>query len=293
MAETDRRFEYFMPDISMMGAPIMRKCELARDAGFDGIEVFLWQNELTSVPEWRAKAGLAGLKLHFHEAWSYDESPKISNWVFHHLGMLPQVPGEGLDWCQVIEEEPVVVYAHHMRDWQRLRDNFRFQTFSLLNPVTREFVMHVSDFLDLAVRLELPLVFDTQHYATWGLGVGMVGDTQFRRFCFQKTREGESRLWDCIRRGWEQLRPYVREIHLNNYVPALGELFGANIFPDPGKGMLDLARFGQMVRESSWSGTVIPEVSPVHMWRGGYSVKRFQQLRLLAERYMTGNQSLP
>ncbi len=293
MAETDRRFEYFIPDISMIGATITHKCELARDAGFDGIEVFLWQNELTSLSEWRAKASLAGLKLQFHEAWSYDESPKISNWVLHHLGALPQVSGEGLDWCQVIEEEPLVVYAHHMRDWRRLRGNFRFQTFSLLNSVTREFSMHISDFLDLALRLELPLVFDTQHYATWCFGADTVGDVRFRKFCVQETKEGESRLWDCISRGWEQLRLCVREIHLNNYQPSRGEIFGANIFPDPGKGILDLSRFGQMVHESGWWGTVVPEVSPVHMWRGGYNVKRFRKLRLLAERYMTGNQSLP
>ncbi len=236
--------------LSLFGLPIKMAMERARTAGFDGIEVSLTNRFKDYV--WRCQylAKKLDLTLHFHQAWSSDEDP--TDWKFKILEWVGYLPQSGYILsdnvpCD-ITQEPVVIQADRLseiHDLKNVANNFWFQTDSVVNK-HREIKMRLTSFLEKVRQFNLPVVFDTQHYLEWRLGV-------FRDL--SKLPTNPARLFELLEEGWTTLGSHTKEIHLNDWQPG-----NRNVFP--GTGVAPLTELCQLVKSTGWNGCVVPEISP-------------------------------
>ncbi len=118
--------------------------------------------------------------------------------------------------------------------------------------------MDYKAFVEIVKKYNLPIVFDTQHILELVFGVSGVEKLVIY---------SDDDLNTALAEAWGELRPYVREIHFNNFVPRWGHTLGRNVFPD--KGVLNLRAFARLVRSSGWEGVVTPEVTPRHLFPMG------------------------
>jgi len=264
----------YLPYIRLHGLPIVATLRQVKEAGFDGIEYHLIGSSHRAVMETERRARELDLAFHLHQGWSLAESPK--HWfiyALHLMGCLPRAryalkehipleilglgfPGSG--------QTPVVVYADRMPEVLQIRrwhGNFWIQTCCPLGPDKK----HRLDFLAFLMAMRIGgfrIVFDTQHvleFATPCKGVSELPNEP-------------QKLLGQLEALWGVLKNNVEEIHLANFNPELGNTRGRNVPLEAG--VLPLRDFCQMVKESGWEGTVVPEVTGVF-----WSQKRLRTLR--------------
>lgn len=259
--------------LSLFGLPIKTAMERVRGAGFQGIEVLCTNRFRNYYQRCRQFAEELGLTLHFHQAWSADEDP--TDWKFRILervGYLPQSGyGLGDNVPYDLTDVPTVIQADRLNEFYdhgAIAPYYWFQTDCVQDKFGQP-KLSFSEFVTLVQRHKLPVVFDTQHYLEWKLGL-------FRDLS-QIPRDS---FWilQWLEEGWELLGPHVKEIHLNDFDPGTG---ARNVFP--GTGVLPIAAFCNLVKRSGWQGDIVPEVNPQTLFP--YSRKKLISLRKEVEWY--------
>jgi hypothetical protein len=267
--------------MSLFGLPMNVAMKMAKNAGFDGIEVLLNHWYMAQIPHYRNIAQDIGLNLHFHQAWSSEEDP--TDWRFTLMEAARYLPQSGYALEDnvpfFITKEPVVIDAGRLLEIKSrptsiseltrpIPNNYWFQTDTVVNSEGYRLI-YFDEFAKLVQQNNLPVVFDTQHCLEWTLG-------RFRRL--------QSIAWKAhiesidlitlmkaqLKKCWEQLGPHTKEIHLNDFNPITGK---GNLFP--GEGLVPLQYFCDLVKKSGWQGVVVPEVSPSpNLWRYNLKILR-------------------
>ncbi len=258
----------FIPYMRVLGLPFVTTLRGARAAGFHGVEISLLGMSKKAANDCRHMAQSLKLAVHFHQAWSIDENP--THWFNHLFHWLGRTQPTGYTLAEHLPDDdlPVVVYADRWRETLG-HPNWWLQTASCFNERLARRITY-DDFLKVVRRHSLPVVFDTQHYLEMSLGVSGV----------EGFPESISVLRDRLIRGWRELGPLVKEIHLCDSDPALGHSASRNVFL--GCGRLPLRDFCRFVKESGWEGVVTPEVSPAHILGRR---RRLEEIRRLALQY--------
>lgn len=252
-------YKVLLSSMSLFGLPLGMIFRKARESGFDGVEVFLFNPVEQRVEKARRLADQYELMLHFHEVWSSEESPSSYERVLQLLGLLPGKDKSFIDLVPPSIHEPVVVYANHYAEV--CSKNHWLQTIStFFENLTCK--VSFPDFISGVLKGNLPIVFDTQHYLQYRLGLGKEIPTGVG-------------LVKLLCDGWLCLNSLVKEIHLNDFCVNRGSTMGRNVFLGEGQAPLD--EFCKTVRESGWSGTIVPEVSPFHLFP--YRERRLAELR--------------
>jgi hypothetical protein len=242
----------FSPYIELLWKHLPASLEEIKAAGFDGVECHLIGRLRSAdrVQEVRREASRLGLRLRFHQGWSWRTGQRgLINMLLRPLGAL--VP-HGMPLCDqvsAIGPNPVVIYGNLLHED---RDKYRYQTASEHvngGPYARAF----KDFVQKALMDKCLIVFDTQHVLEWDANVlGVEG-----------LPSDQAVLLDRVTALWRLLRSQVVEIHLCDFDPRLGRSHGRNLFL--GDGVFPLEAFCQVVKESGWHGIVTPEVKPQHL----------------------------
>ena len=230
--------------LSLFGLPIKIAMERVRAAGFDGIEVLLTDRFRNYT--WRCQylAKELGLILHFHQAWSSDEDPTDKKFVI--LGKLGYLPQQRYALRQhipaSIRNKIVVIQADRINE--RFGNHQWLQTDCIFK--NGRSLLSLAEFAQAVNKLNLPVVFDTQHYLEWKLGI-------FRDL--SKLPTDQKKLLELLEEGWATFGPHAKEIHLNDWAPNERNVF-------TGTGIAPLKEFCKMVKSSGWNGYVVPEIGP-------------------------------
>lgn len=216
---------------------------------FEGVEVLLKSDtDEGFVNEMRQAVERDGLSLHFHELWSYENNP--GHWFNKVAAVLGKIPWETKGLSSQLPaqlREPVVCYPwHHAGIPESRRDKLWLQTAAVYDKeiTYREFLHVVRDG-------RFGVVFDTQHVLELRLGEWGVGALE---------KYSSAKLQNALLRSWDELGPYTKEIHFNNFVTHRGHTGSRNCLPN--EGVLDLRAFAKQVVRDGWSGVVTPEVTP-------------------------------
>lgn len=252
-------YKVLLSSMSLFGLPLEMIFRKAWKGGFDGVEVFLFNPVEQRVEKARRLAERYELMLHFHEVCSFEEAPSSSDRVLQLLGLSPRKDKSFIDRVPPFIHEPVVVYANHYTEVSS--QNHWLQTISMFfeNWTCK---VGFPDFISGVLKGNLPIVFDTQHYLQYRLGLGKEIPTGVG-------------LVKLLCDGWLCFHGLVKEIHLNDFCVNKGSMMGRNVFLGGGQAPLD--EFCKTVRESGWSGTIVPEVSPFHLFP--YRGSRLAELR--------------
>lgn len=238
----------FLPTASIWPLPLEGMLPEIRKY-FDGVEVLLKPDtDEVFVSGIRQSVEGAGLSLHFHELWSYENAP--DHWFNKVAALLGKIPWGTRDLSSQLPAqllEPVVCYPwHHAEISEGRRDKLWLQTASVYDKgITYQEFLH-------AVRDgRFCVIFDTQHVLELRLG---------ERGVDALGKYSPAELQDALLRSWDELGEYTKEIHFNNFVPRLGYTGGRNCLPN--RGILNLRAFAKQVGRDGWSGVVTPEVTP-------------------------------
>lgn len=262
-------YKVLLSSMSLFGLPLGVIFRKARESGFDGVEVFLFNPVEQRIEKARRLADRYGLLLHFHEVCSFEESPSSCERVLQLLGLSPRKDKSFIDRVPLSIHEPVVVYANHYAEVTS--QNHWLQTISMFLENWRCKVSF-PDFISAVLNHNLPIVFDTQHYLQYRLGLGkemLMGAGLVKLLCD----------------GWLCLHGLVKEIHLNDFCVEKGSIMGRNVFL--GEGQAPLEEFCKTVRESGWSGTIVPEVSPFHLFP--FRERRLAELRRTVDKLLSSH----
>ena len=244
--------------------PVSTALCVARYAGFDGVEIFrfraFWQ--YTNLKHYRAIASTQDLLINFHETWSFgytDTTHAILRVPALWGALLPENARLEEQFAGAKENELVVAFPHHLDEIiAAKRPNWAVQT----NALWRydHYDVPFERFIQKVIEHHLPVVFDTQHYLEYENGkVGV-----------ENLSLNSERHMSSLKRAFDKLRPQIREIHLNNFMPPKGHDLGRNL--PLHEGILNLPEFCQYVKASGWTGTVVPELHPRFFSR--YSISK-------------------
>ena len=231
----------------------------AKDAGYDGAEIVLFRWTVRRLNEIRDAARQLGLMVHLHQAWSIREG-KVHwyNWPLYWTGHLPH-PDAKLSEQFLPATEPIVIYADRVPEYLGLSEtrrpaNYWFQTLCA-QETPAGLSLPYRQFADLIREHKLNVVFDIQHALEYASGA--LNDVT--------ALHGKSspQLYRDLRSMWDEIGPFVKEIHVTDANPALGRTKGRNLMY--GQGILPLREFCHYVRQSGWDGTVVPEIAPQHI----------------------------
>lgn len=218
---------------------------------YDGVEIFNFNFSQRKIEKITKLVKKAGLLLHFHQVWPYEDDPSAINWILDKLGFLsPLMLDAKTQFENINIMEPVVVYPNEWRQASR-RSNFWLQTNLSHGP--KGMKMTLDDFTRVIEGYGLPVVFDTQHYLEDCVGMKGV----------EFISSNKRLIMGLLEDGWARLGPYAKEIHLCDFDPELGNQKGRNLFL--GEGVFPLKEFAEMVKTSGWNGIVVPEVKPQHI----------------------------
>lgn len=237
----------FLSQASVLPLPLWYAVRLAKKAGFDGVEIFNFQRFWRNSPErCRALARKNNLDIHFHQIWFREKNEHhLHNRILDGIGCLPSFDSS-LEGEFGGIHEPVVLYPYRWRETLE-KPNYWFQTHTHYR--NGKPLISFEDFCKAVVDNNLSVVFDTQHVLEFMLGK-MDGVKSL------PTKQKE--IMPLLEDAWQILGSYTKEIHLNDYCPPHHNVF-------PGHGVFPLVDFTGVVRQSEWSGTVIPEVDPKHL----------------------------
>lgn len=243
----------FFPTIGLGIIPHAWACTMAKRAGFSGVEVLATSNNKAASRKLVATAAVHNLELHWHQPWSRTyNAVYLFGPVLHRLGILER---DGYELRKVLPDtrsEPIVLYADRFHEAEGLPDAW-LQTCSVRRG-ERIHAMSYGEFVKVVERYQPPIVFDTQHYLEWYFGV----------FGVSELPHDPTLLLNTLIAGWKFFGHLVKEIHLNNFDPAYGDTLGCNRLLNDG--ILPLQKFVDVVKASKWSGVVVPEVSPFHLY---------------------------
>lgn len=248
-----------------------RAARIAKAAGFDGVELFCvdanYLQEMVDIVKAR------DLSARTHQLWSFVGGQNHwYNHVFRWLGMLraEDMPLQK----QAVLGVPLIVYADK---WREVLDshsgvqNFLIQTCT--EHLQRKFRLSWTEFLKIQEEYRFPIAFDTQHVLEWMNG----------KIGVSRLQKGGDFLLTRLKYAWDILGQDVVEIHWNDCVLGGDDTRDRNVYP--GVGGLPLEKFAQYVRASGWEGVVVPEVSPLHLPRGGTHVEKLAALRREVREY--------
>lgn len=226
---------------------------IAKKAGFDGVEFFLFGKwTYDRVSRVKELARQKGMIVHFHQVWSVSESSDDAavrrSQVMHKLGLLPDDGYSIRDICPSTAC-PLVAYADRFGQITTKNGSEAwFQTLSTFRP-DRQKKISWEDFSRSAESMKLPMVLDTMHFLEFYLD---------KRGVDGLPRDGNEIL-TYLKLYWMRFGQNTREIHFNDYISGIGDK-GRNVFP--GSGSVQLRAFALVVRSSGWSGYITPEISP-------------------------------
>ena len=241
--------QIFSPYVELLRKRFPASLAQIKEAGFDGVECHLIGGLRSSrnIRDVREEVASLGLDIRFHQGWSWESGQRnLHNVILRPLGALVPVGMSLTEQVRDVGTDPVVIYGNHGRGPRR--ENYLYQTSS-------EYVhgkvsaMSFSDYVSAVKSSGLPVVFDTQHVLEWSLDTENVAGLPTSPATLKKL----------VEELWEELHPYVREIHLCDFDPSLGGSYGRNVFL--GNGVFPLTEFATVVRASGWSGVITPEVS--------------------------------
>jgi sugar phosphate isomerase/epimerase len=236
--------------------------KLSKKAGFDGVEIFNFQRFWRNSPEkCRAVARKNNLDIHFHQIWFREKGDHhLHNRILDGIGCLPSF-NSSLEGEFGKMYEPVVLYPYRWKEALG-KPNYWFQTHTHYR--NGKLLISFEDFCKAVVDNNLSVVFDTQHVLEFMLGK-MDG--------VKSLPTNKKEIMSLLEEAWQILGPYTKEIHLNDYHPPYHNVF-------PFFGVFPLNWFVSMVKDSAWSGTVIPEVDPRHLLKHSLS-ERLSVLRYI------------
>lgn len=263
----------YVPYFEIHWMKLPNSLQVIKEAGFDGVEVFLIGKLLspTRVEAVRKEACNLGLGIRFHQGWSWKSGQR------NHLNWLMLLTRGGLvrqgtslrEQVEAVGGDPVVIYGNLAREMRER--NYLYQTASLHVNGSR-YAGRFNDFLDAVKELRLPVVFDVQHVLEWRLNETSVAQ-------LPKDRDT---LWILIKGLWQQFLPYTKEIHLCDFNPSLGGSRGRNQYV--GSGVFPTGRFTQLVQSTNWDGVVVLEVNPSQVNTPELLKKLHRELRALFPR---------
>lgn len=268
-----KRFKFLLSSASLAPWSMIPGTEswvlnLAKKAGFDGVEFFLfgrWTDDRVSRVKTLARE--RGLIVHFHQVWSVsecsDDSSAGKSRVMNKLGLLPNDGYSIRDVCPS-NACPLVAYADRYGEISTKNGSeVWFQTLSTFNKLGGKKI-ECDFFLDQANKENIPLVLDTMHFLEFSLD---------KRGVHRLPRDGNEIL-TLLKIYWMQFGLRTREIHFNDYIPGIGDK-GRNVFP--GSGFVPLRAFSLVVGFSGWCGYITPEINPSLPFP--HSLSTFKKLR--------------
>jgi len=247
--------------ISLFGLPMNSAMIMTKKAGFDGIEILINHWYRWRIPYYRILAQKFGLKIHFHQAWSPSEDP--SDFTFKILSLAGYLPKNGYKLkghIPSIITEPVVIQADRS-DESVGHSNYWLQTDFVFDP-NKKNEIRIREFTVRAIESKSKIVFDTHHYL----------EMRFHTRGVENIPIKKEILLSSLIRGWEYLNDIlpIEEIHLNDFNSSERNVF-------TGDGVVPLKEFCKFVKESGWSGTIVPEISPKYLFP--YSTAKLIELR--------------
>lgn len=248
----------FMPHFSILGVPLYPSLKKAKKAGYYGVEIHLAAKSMSKAMDIRRQAKILGLDIHWHQGWSKeeDESGLMLNKILDFFEQLPK-PGYTLENHIPRTSDPTVIYVERLNEIGANK-NWWVQTACYsYSKKGNNLRVSLEKFLEKVESIDIKIVFDVQHFLEWYYEVIGVSDLPAKTLKLLKKLEY----------GWEKLGKRVKEIHLTDTNPALGNDKGRNVYF--GKGILPLKEFCGMVRDSGWGGVVVPEVSPIEYRKRG------------------------
>jgi sugar phosphate isomerase/epimerase len=217
--------------------------DLAKKAGFDGAEIFLfghWTSlEILNLREYAAEENL---EVHFHQMWSKEESSDSAAATINKvLSLLGQIPADGYHLSEVVpgNANSTVIYANY---YNQMVSGMWVQTLSTGFGAPR---LPYSKFVEAFRQNGFPIVFDTTHFLEYASGKH--GVSQLRGV-------DALTLWQD---GLDIFGHKVKEIHFNDYDPFLGDARGRNLLP--GTGIARLHDLVSVLRYRKWDGYIVPE----------------------------------
>lgn len=246
-----------LPSVSLIGRSALRKVRLLQEAGFTGIEVFLFSNAERQIKLMRSRAPKFLLSL--HQPWSVEEAGNSPlNRVLDVFGYLPQDGYKLSDITKCGKGELFVAYVERYDEVRQAQTSGQlpvrvaFQTACSWDSEgeTRKHRLPYEYFLDHIVTSKFPIVFDTFHVLEWKL----------KKVGKKLAILSEELLAQTLIDAWHEIGPeLIVEIHWND-VDGSGP--DGRCVPGDGKLKKALRLLAREIARSGWKGQIVPEVSP-------------------------------
>lgn len=255
----------FLPYVELLWKHLPATLEEIKEAGFNGVECHLIGRLRmpARVRELRKEVAKLDLCIRFHQGWSWETGQRnLYNVVLRPLGALVPIGMPLVHQVRDVGTDSVVIYGNRVSEPNQA--NYLYQTASE-HIHGRAYAMAFPSFVNAVKNSNFPIVFDTQHILEWYLNKENVAGLPTVHATLKKTMD----------HLWQELHPFVREIHLCDFNPSLGPSRGRNVFL--GEGIFPLKMFCANVRASGWDGIVTPEVGPQH-------IREKNKLQMLCEK---------
>lgn len=244
-----------LPTLSLFGLTFAQQVRRLRQAGFHGIELFVFPYQARHLKKYRAIARQYGMRLSLHQTWTNGEGGGfIFNALMNSVGYLPKAGYRLSDIVEGASGELFVVYANYIDRVREITDRVEvaLQTASTWSGESahRTHRMSFDEFAGHISLKRVPIVFDTVHILEWRFGA--VGKALAMR--------SEEELAKELIALWHAITPErIIEIHWNDLD---GKTSDGRCMPGEGKLALGLELLAQEIKKYGWGGYIIPEVSP-------------------------------
>ena len=269
--------KFLLSGASLFPLPYQEILKIARSAGFDGVEFFLfggvfgWTDR--KVNDCLARARKLGLIVHFHQAWNMEETTEKSlvQEAMAQVGLLynrQYALSEHIPASLQDSNVPIVVYAERYIEAIG-QQNLWLQTISLCREQNgrKEYRLSFAEFEGMfrQGRITSRIALDNQHILEWKSG----------KIGVQHISPTKDALLEELLPLVSLLRNSIAEIHFNDCDPRRG-VGARNLFP--GDGVMPLEELADEVKKSVWGEVVVPEVSTLIMmrdpWRNPLKLRR-------------------
>lgn len=239
--------KFLLSHLSLLPLSPWRVMKLAKKTGWDGVEILFAGSVRKSYMDLCHVAESMGLTLHFHEAWSNEESstPSLLFQMLEKVGYLPSLSAPFLERVPLLSDCPVVVYANHVSE-HGLQANHWVQTACMMMKGK-----HAISWPDFRTQYKgQPVVFDPFHF------LEMVFDGRQTY-----SLSGED-IWTTLDVAMDLFGQNVQEVHLQDWGRKLGRACQLD------QGEIPFREFAQALRKKGFDGAVTPEVHPKHFLFG-------------------------
>jgi sugar phosphate isomerase/epimerase len=255
-----------LPAPSLFGLTFKQQVRILKQAGFQGIELFMFNHPARHLKQYRNIAKEAHIRLSLHQPWSYNEAKGLLiNKVLDKLDYLPKDPYTLRDIIAGGDGELFVAYCDRRAEVTKIQDppvKFAFQTACVWNGEGKDRTHRIpyEEFVNSILPTNIPIVFDTFHLLEWRYGG--LGGKALASHSAKEIADELLKLWRLI--GPER----IAEIHWNDFVDSLGGggEDGRECLPGEGKLALGLQMLANEIIRDDWHGYIIPEVSPFQLF---------------------------